>query len=156
MRRTKTSQMSWSRCGTIFAHQARSSAYLAMSFNRGPYHKWLVDMHPHLNNVKAPIEIQSSFSFRCILGKQLEDGKIAGLGQFELCLGFRKACSRTLACHRQRAMCLSDHAQICFHAWGQAFVYGIEKGAPLSISGVPLARVTYPRQCSHPRLALPV
>ena len=107
-------------------------------------------MHPRLNNVKAPIEIHTSFSFRCLSGKQLEDGKIAGLGQFELCLGFRKAFSRTLACHRQRAMCLSDHAQICFHAWSQAFVYGIEKGAPLSISGVPLARITYPRQCSHP------
>ena len=91
-------------------------------------------MHPHLNNVKAPIEIQSSFSFRCLLGKQLEDGKIAGLGQFELCLGFRKACSCTLACHRQRAA-------LIFHAWSQAFFYGIEQGAPLSISGVPLARI---------------
>ena len=98
MRRTKTSQMSWSRCGTIFAHHVRSSAYLAMSCNREPYHKWLVDMHPHLHSVKPPIEIHTFFSFRCLLGKQLENGTSLDLDSPSFALGSgRPAPARLLA-----------------------------------------------------------
>ena len=98
MRRTKTSQMSWSRCGTIFARHVRSSAYLAMSFNREPYHKWLVDMHPHLHSVKPPIEIHTSFSFRCLSGKQMENGTSLDLDSSSFALGSgRPAPERLLA-----------------------------------------------------------
>ena len=146
MRRTKTSQMSWSRCGTIFAHHVRSSAYLAMSFNREPYHKWLVDMHPHLHSVKPPIEIHTFFSFRCLLGKQLENGTSLHLDSSSFVLGSgRPAPARLLA---------TDKRQLCFFMLGAGICLRHREGcAPQHFR---CATCTYPRQCSHPRLALPV
>ena len=54
--------MSWSRCGARFVHHVRSSAHLAMSSNREPYHKWLVDMNPQLSSVNTPLLKFTHFS----------------------------------------------------------------------------------------------
>ena len=81
--------MSWSRCGTGFVHHVRSSAHLAMSSNREPYHKWPVDMHPHLHSVKPPIEIHTFFwmSLPFRVKNQLENGKSLDSDRSSFALG---------------------------------------------------------------------
>ena len=125
--------MSWSRCGARFVHHVRSSAHLAMSSNREPYHKWLVNMNPHLNSVKTPLLKFTFVSCCCLLGKQIDWKTGHRWTRTVRALPWVQEGLLPNACLPQTTgMFLSDHAQLCFHAWSQAFVSSIEKSAPPS------------------------